>query len=109
MKNTPPEEIQKQWWNELKAKSSTEYEACQQWTSYLLERTVEWATSADSYETRLRDEFAIAALPAVYREAMAGARQGSGLFQDEHWRMGLALCAYKMADAMLAARKKGGE
>jgi len=46
----------------------------------------------------LRDYFAAQAMQAnltVIRE-----------FPDEHWRMGLALDAYQMADAMLKARNK---
>jgi len=51
-----------------------------------------------------RDKFALAALPAIYAEYFAGCReQGTGP-QDEHWREGLALDAYMMADAMLAMR-----
>ena len=52
----------------------------------------------------LRDYFAAKALPAVFAEAMAEAREGSGLFQCPEWRVGLALDAYKMADAMMKAR-----
>ena len=46
----------------------------------------------------LRDYFAAKAMQAnltVIRE-----------FPDEHWRMGLALDAYAMADAMLKAREQ---
>lgn len=52
----------------------------------------------------LRDHFAGLAMPAVYAQAMRDAEQGSGLFQDPSWRVGLALDAYAMADAMLRAR-----
>jgi hypothetical protein len=52
----------------------------------------------------LRDYFAAEAMPAVYVSAMREAEQGSGLFQDDQWRLGLALDAYAMADAMLKAR-----
>lgn len=52
----------------------------------------------------IRDYFAAKAVPAVYAEAMQEAREGSGLFQHEDWRVGLALDAYAMADAMLRAR-----
>lgn len=48
----------------------------------------------------LRDYFAAKAMQAnltVIRE-----------FPDEHWRMGLALDAYQMADAMLKAREQSG-
>ena len=52
----------------------------------------------------IRDKFAVAVLPAIYAEYFAGCReQGTGP-QDEHWREGLALDAYMMADAMLAMR-----
>ncbi|MDR7094133.1 hypothetical protein [Hydrogenophaga laconesensis] len=54
----------------------------------------------------LRDHFAGCALPAVYAEAMQDARDGSGLFSDPEWRVGLALDAYTMADAMLKARNQ---
>lgn len=52
----------------------------------------------------LRDYFAAKALPNIYSTAMVDAADGSGLFSDPDWRMGLALDAYAMADAMLAAR-----
>lgn len=52
----------------------------------------------------LRDHFAGLALPSVYASAMADAAQGSGLFSHPDWRVGLALDAYAMADAMLIAR-----
>ncbi len=51
-----------------------------------------------------RDEFALAVLPAIYAEFFAGCRDSGGGPQDEHWREGLALDAYRMADAMLAMR-----
>jgi hypothetical protein len=53
----------------------------------------------------LRDWFAGQVIPSVYTTAMREAEQGSGLFQDEHWRIGLAADAYALADAMLAARE----
>ena len=52
----------------------------------------------------LRDYFAGKALPSVYSSAMDDAANGSGLFKDPDWRIGLALEAYSMADAMLRAR-----
>ena len=52
----------------------------------------------------LRDYFAAKVLPNIYSTAMVDAADGSGLFSDPDWRMGLALDAYAMADAMLAAR-----
>ena len=53
----------------------------------------------------LRDYFAIKSLPAIYSNAMKEANEGSGLFSEPDWRIGLALDSYKMADAMLEARK----
>lgn len=53
----------------------------------------------------LRDYFAAEALKPVYADAMAESREGSRLFQDPDWRFGIALDAYKMADAMLRARE----
>ena len=53
----------------------------------------------------LRDYFAGKALPSVYSSAMDDAANGSGLFKDPDWRIGLALEAYSMADAMLRARE----
>ena len=52
----------------------------------------------------LRDYFAAKALPNIYSTAMVEADEGSGLFSDPDWRVGLALDAYAMADAMLKAR-----
>lgn len=54
----------------------------------------------------LRDDFAAKAFPAVYTIAMKEASEGSGLFQHDDWPVGLALDAYRMADAMLKARGK---
>lgn len=51
----------------------------------------------------LRDYFAAKALPAIYTTAIEEAAEGSGLFNDSEWRTCLALDAYLMADAMLAA------
>jgi hypothetical protein len=49
----------------------------------------------------LRDYFAAKAMPACYAEYCAHANlQG----YDEDWKMGVALDAYAMADAMLKAR-----
>ena len=55
----------------------------------------------------LREYFAAKAIPAVYATAMEEAKEGSGLFRHDDWRVGLALDAYMMADAMLKAREKG--
>lgn len=54
----------------------------------------------------LRDEFAMKVIPSIYTTAILEAQEGSGLFVYEDWRYGLALDAYKMADAMLQARKE---
>lgn len=53
----------------------------------------------------LRDYFAAEALKPVYADAMVEYRHGSGLLEDPDWRFGIALDAYKMADAMLRARE----
>lgn len=54
-----------------------------------------------------RDEIAIAILPAIYAEYFSGCRDHG---VDEHYREGLALDAYLMADAMISMRsvKIGG-
>ncbi len=52
----------------------------------------------------LRDYFAANVIPTIYDVAMREAEQGSGLLDDDQWRVGLAFDAYKMADAMLRAR-----
>jgi hypothetical protein len=64
-----------------------------------------WHERGIHYGMTLRDYFAAKAIPSVYATAMREAEQGSGLFQDEHWRIGLAADAYALADAMLAARE----
>lgn len=75
----------------------------------LVSRVVAFVDSLNpSYETRLRDEFAMAALPSIYTEAMRDAREGSGLLQDDQWRIGLALDSYAIADATMQARKQEG-
>ena len=55
----------------------------------------------------MRDYFAAKAMPACYAEYCAHANlQG----YDEDWKMGVALDAYAMADAMLKAREvKNGQ
>jgi hypothetical protein len=50
----------------------------------------------------LRDYFAIQVLPAIYKNYANNARSEGWDFE---WRKGLALDAYKMADAMMEARK----
>lgn len=52
----------------------------------------------------LRDHFAEKAMQSIYERAMVEAAAGSGLFSDPDWRLGLALDAYAMADAMIKAR-----
>lgn len=49
----------------------------------------------------LRDYFAAKAMPAVYSEYCSSAEK---VGFDEGWRNGVAMDAYAMADAMLAAR-----
>lgn len=53
-------------------------------------------------EARLREEFAKAVLPVCYEEAIEAFKRAG--FPDEQWRLGVALDAYHMADAMLVAR-----
>ena len=55
-------------------------------------------------ENRLRDYFAAKVLPSIYEVAMIEASD-SGLLQHDDWRVGLALDAYAMADAMMKARQ----
>lgn len=50
----------------------------------------------------LRDYFAAKAMPSFYKDYAECARNTGW---DEDWRMGVALDAYAMADAMLKARK----
>ncbi len=56
-----------------------------------------------------RDELAAKTFPAVYAVAMKEAAEDSGLFQHDDWPTGLALDAYRMADAMLAVKKGGAK
>lgn len=53
-------------------------------------------------EARLREIFAAAALPECYREAC---KQFHRTGVPENWQIGVAMDAYAMADAMLAARR----
>ena len=57
-------------------------------------------------ESHLRDELAMAALPAVLREFHEGERAGEYTCPPD-WREGVALDAYRLADAMLWARNAG--
>lgn len=54
----------------------------------------------------LRDYFAAKAMPAVYRDFWDDVRAGRNDCVPEYWKMGIAIDAYAMADAMLAARTK---
>ena len=54
----------------------------------------------------LRDYFAAKALPAVYRDLWDDVRAGRNGCVTEEWRMGVALDAYALADAMLKAREE---
>jgi hypothetical protein len=53
----------------------------------------------------LRDEFAMAALPGVQRFQLEEILAGTVTVGDDH-SMNLALMAYAIADAMMAARDK---
>lgn len=57
----------------------------------------------------LRDYLAAKAMPAVYRDFWDDVRAGRNDCVPEDWKMGIALDAYGMADAMLAAREGGKE
>lgn len=54
----------------------------------------------------LRDYFAAAVFPAVYKEFWSSHRAGEFELCDT-WPTGLARDAYRIADAMLAEREKG--
>lgn len=54
----------------------------------------------------LRDYFAAQAMPAVYRDFWDDVRAGRNGCVPGDWKMGIAIDAYAMADAMLAARTK---
>lgn len=54
----------------------------------------------------LRDYLAAKALPAVYRDLWDDVRAGRNGSVPEDWRMGVAIDAYAMADAMIEARTK---
>ena len=62
------------------------------------------AASYQAHGMTQRDYFAAKALPCIYADAMASAAE-AGLFHDPDWRIGIALDAYAMADAMLKARE----
>ena len=57
----------------------------------------------DQRQPDLRDQFAMAALPSVYKDCVATC-ENIGSF-PEKWRDGIAEDVYLMADAMLEARK----
>lgn len=50
----------------------------------------------------LRDQLAMAALPALLAEYLDGARRNG---YDPQWEYGVSRDAYRFADAMLAARE----
>lgn len=52
----------------------------------------------------IRDKIAIAVFPAIYKEYFDEIRSSGISKMDEHWREGLAIDAYAMADAMIAMR-----
>ena len=53
----------------------------------------------------MRDYFASEVLPAIYEEHFKGIRNEEYSL-DSKWRLGLAMDAYAMADAMIEARTK---
>jgi hypothetical protein len=53
----------------------------------------------------LRDYFAAKAMPAIYKDYWEGVRLHEFSCDDETWPMNLAMDAYRIADAMLAARE----
>lgn len=55
----------------------------------------------------LRDYFAAAAFPSIYKEFWSSHRAGEFQLCDK-WPEGLAREAYRIADAMLAERERGG-
>ena len=62
-----------------------------------------WSKAEEYFRPRLRDQFAMAALPSVYKDCVATC-ENIGSF-PEKWRDGIAEDVYLMADAMLEARK----
>ena len=54
----------------------------------------------------IRDEIALALLPAIYAEYWAYHRYAGTGPEDERWREGLCLDAYLMADTMIAMSGK---
>jgi hypothetical protein len=59
-------------------------------------------TFGDCVGMTLRDYFAAKVLPAIYTDAM---RDENTVASGPEWRYGIALDAYRMADAMLKARE----
>ena len=62
----------------------------------------EWEPALAESGMTIRDYFAAKAMPACYAEYCAQAN-AQGYVED--WKMGVALDAYAMADAMLKARE----
>lgn len=62
---------------------------------------VQDAGKLQAHGMTLRDYFAAKVLPSVYTECV---RQANIEGFDEHWETGVALDAYRIADAMIAAR-----
>lgn len=52
----------------------------------------------------MRDYFAAKAMPAVYRDFWDDVRAGRNDCVPGDWKMGIAIDAYAIADAMLEAR-----
>lgn len=53
----------------------------------------------------LRDYFAAKAMPAIYQDMWEDVRAGRFGNVPEDWKIGVAMDAYAMADAMLRARE----
>lgn len=74
-----------------------------------MDGSAEWEPQQISDGMSLRDYMAAKAMPAVYRDFWDDVRAGRNDCVPEGWKMGIALDAYAMADAMLAAREGGKE
>lgn len=53
-----------------------------------------------SRKPTLRDQFAMAVLPEMYRQGIS-----DQAYQHPEWLMGISLDAYRLADSMLVARE----
>lgn len=68
--------------------------------AFPVKNAAEW----QSHGMTLRDYFAAKALPATLQDYHAGLRNGE-YGCDPDWAMGVAVDAYRLADAMLRARE----